>query len=53
MSNEKIFQKTLHFPGKKLVRNIFWDTQEDLEFQTLSKLYFMDNIVTDNKKNSI
>ena len=49
----KLSEKNFRFPVKKLVRNIFWDTQEGLKFQIRPKIYFIDNIVTDNKKNPI
>ena len=40
MLSNSIFNKIFHFPAKKLIRNVFWDTQEGLEFQTLSKYVF-------------
>ena len=52
MLNNEILQKTFRFLVKKLVRNIFLDTQKGLEFQILSKLYFIDNTVTDNEQKS-
>ena len=52
MLKNEILQKTFRFPIKKLIRNIFRNIPEGLEFQLLSKLYLIDNIVT-GKKNSI
>ena len=53
MLNNEILPKTFRFLVKKLVRNIFWDTQKGLEFQSLSKLYFIDNTVTNNNKKTL
>ena len=49
--NEILQEKTFSFSVRKVIRNVFSDTQDGLEFQTLSKLYFIDYMVTDNKKN--
>ena len=53
LNNEILQKKTFRFSVKKLFRNIFWDTQNGLELQTLSKLYFADSTVKIIKKNPI
>ena len=40
MLNKEIYIETFRFPVKKLMKNIFQDTQESLEFLALSKCIF-------------
>ena len=40
MSNNEILKKNFRFPVEELIRNIFWNIQEGLQIETLSKYNF-------------
>ena len=52
MLNNEILKKNFRFPGKKLMRNIFWE-KKVWNFKHCQYIYLFENIVTDyNKKTS-
>ena len=53
MMNYEILQKNFRFPVRKLIRNNFWTPKRVWNFKHCQNIYFIDYIVTDNKRKSL